>query len=90
MPGCSINHCNKRENDDIDTIQAAIFYLMTQYSCTRDAATAEVVIDQISRLLSHPLIELLPVQRDALARLLNNWRMQATRPEQSMQLATRH
>lgn len=78
------------EEVDIDTLQAAIFYLMTQYSCTRDAGVAAVVVDQISRLLRHPLIELMPRQRDALGRLLNNWRMQVEEPNRPVRLATRH
>ena len=84
------NTSNCSQNVDIDTIQSAIFYLMTQYSCTRDTGIAVSVVDQISRLLEHPLIELLPVQREALGRLLNNWRMQVSQPEQKLRMATRH
>lgn len=82
--------CDCSQHNDIDTLQAAIFYLMTQYSCTRDSSVALIVVDQISRLLEHPLIELLPVQREALGRLLNNWRMQVDNPGQEIRLATRH
>ena len=84
------NTCACNQDVDIDTLQAAIFYLMTQYSCTRDAGCAAGVVDQISRLLEHPLIELLPVQREALGRLLNNWRMQIAESEKPLRLATRH
>lgn len=90
MPDPAPNSSARAAEPDIDTMQASIFYLMTQYSCTRDASTAEVVVDQIRRLLEHPLIELLPVQREALGRLLNNWRMEISNPGTKLRLATRH
>ncbi len=59
---------------DMDTLQASLFYLMTQYTQHSDVRIAQAVVDQMAYLLNHSLIELLPAQRETLAKLLNIWR----------------
>ena len=59
----------------IDQLQAALFYLMTQYSFSRCPTVAEEIVDQLNLILQHPHMELMPKQRSVLSGLLNHWRM---------------
>ena len=59
----------------IDEIQAAIFYLMTQFSFSHCPSVAEQIVADVTHLLEHPNIELLPRQYAVLASLLNQWRL---------------
>lgn len=63
------------ETPEVDQLQAALFYLMTQYSFTNCPVVAAAVVDHLHMLLRHPHIDLMPMQRSALSALLNKWRI---------------
>ena len=62
---------------DIDTLQAALFYLISRYSFRPSPILAGRVIDQLDALCRHPSIALLPAQHRVYATLLNLWRSRA-------------
>ena len=63
------------EPEQIDQLQAGLFYLMTQYSFSHSPEVAAKVVEQLKTLLHHPHIDLMPVQHTILSTLLNQWRV---------------
>lgn len=59
----------------IDALQAGLFYLLSRYAATPSEAIATAVVHQLSVLWAHPQTDLLPVQRDLYAKLINEWRL---------------
>ena len=59
----------------IDVLQAGLFYLLSRYAATPSVAIAAAVVHQLSVLWAHPQTDLLPVQRDLYATLIDEWRL---------------
>ena len=59
----------------LDQLQAALFYLMTQYSFSQCPKVAAEIVDHLNTMLRHPHMDLLPRQHGVLSSLLNHWRM---------------
>ncbi|MEJ2094331.1 MAG: hypothetical protein P8X93_03940 [Gammaproteobacteria bacterium] len=62
------------ESHDLDSLQAGLFYLTTQYSihpCTRIASK---IVEHLDMLCSHPHIALVPEQNRIYSKLINLWR----------------
>ena len=68
---------NDAVDPGLDVLQAALCYLMDRYTDRPSEHLAAAVVDQLGRLMHHPEIVLLPVQRRLYARLLNRWRARA-------------
>lgn len=58
----------------LDTLQAALFYLTTQYSFHPCPIVAAAIVEHLTLLCNHPHIELIPAQNRVFAKLLNIWR----------------
>ena len=61
----------------LDTLQASLFFLMTQYSIKRCSRMARAISEHIDYLCQHPHIHLLPIQYEMLCKMSNVWRAQS-------------
>ena len=59
---------------DLDTLQAGLFYLTTQYSIHPCSQIASKIVEHLDMLCSHPHIALVPEQNRIYTKLINLWR----------------
>lgn len=69
-----------QEGPTLDKLQAGLFLLVTQYTCTPSSALASAIVERLTQLCNHPFIELMPDQKQVFARLLNLWRTRLPLP----------
>ena len=71
-------HDNERTEDsvieNIDRMQARLFYLTTQFSIHPCTHLAGQIVELLNHLCRHPHIEMLPAQRYIYSQSLNYWR----------------
>ncbi len=60
--------------NNIDRMQARLFYLTTQFSMHPCTHLAGHIVELLTRFCQHPHIELLPAQRYIYSQSLNYWR----------------
>jgi len=61
-------------NNNIDRLQARLFYLITQYSVNPCTHIAGHIVKQLTCLCQHPHIDLMPAQHYIYSNSLNYWR----------------
>ncbi len=61
-------------NNNIDKLQARLFYLVTQYSVNPCTHIAGHIVRQLTCLCQHPHIDLMPAQHYIYSNSLNYWR----------------
>lgn len=61
-------------HNNIDRLQARLFYLMTQYSVNPSTHIAGHIVKQLTCLCMHPHIDLMPAQHYIYSNALNYWR----------------
>ncbi len=61
-------------NNNIDKLQARLFYLITQYSENPCAHIAGHIVKLLTSLCQHPHIELMPAQHYIYSNSVNYWR----------------
>ena len=75
---------NAQSNEDsvlnnIDRMQARLFYLTTQFSAHPCTHLAGHIVELLTKLCKHPHIELLPAQHYIYSQSLNYWRSRLVR-----------
>lgn len=74
--------------NNIDRMQARLFYLTTQFSVHPCTQLASHIVDLLTSLCKHPHIELLPAQRYIYSQSLNYWRSRLIKnPQHNNQVA---
>jgi len=64
---------DRPEEQDLDQLQANLLMLMSQYTLRPCPHVVSAIVDHIGRLYNHPMIDLVPAQKDAVARLSRLW-----------------
>ncbi len=85
---------NKEAGEDsiinnIDRLQARLFYLTTQFSVQPCTHLAGHIVESLTQLCKHPHIELLPAQHYIYSHSLNYWRsrlINSTEPKSKIEL----
>ena len=76
VPLCKQNDEEAEEPaiNNIDRLQARLFYLTTQFSVHPCTHVAGHIVESLTQLCKHPHIELLPAQHYIYSQSLNYWR----------------
>ena len=64
---------------DLETLQAALGYLMTRHALRASVGLQNGVIFHLELLMQHPQVQISPVLRSAYGLLLHEWRVLAAR-----------
>ena len=70
-----------KELPSLDKLQAQLFRLLTQYSVRPCNHVASHIVQSLTHLCEHPLIELVPEQRSIYSQSLNMWRSRLLNPQ---------
>jgi hypothetical protein len=76
--------------NNIDRMQARLFYLTTQFSVHPCTHLAAHIVELLTSLCKHPHIELLPAQHYIYSQSLNYWRSRLVNNQQSVQKPVLH
>ena len=71
--------CEDAMLNNIDRMQARLFYLTTQFTVHPCTNIAGSIVELLNKLCRHPQIELLPAQRYIYSQSLNYWRSKLIR-----------
>ncbi len=70
-----------KELPSLDNLQAQLFRVLTQYSVRPCHDVATHIVQSLTHLCEHPLIELVPEQRSIYSQSLNMWRSRLLNPQ---------
>ncbi len=72
-------HPAQQDTPSLQTLQAALFYMMSHYSAHRCPRLASAIAEHLHMFASHPGNADCPMMRDICEKLFRYWRQEGTR-----------